>query len=49
MDNKSHDEYINEKIKFIQDHIKSLFYEITNLPSPWSYCVDSNGRVFFIK
>lgn len=45
----SNEEFLNQKINFIQDHIEHLFQEITNLPAPWTYGVDLDGRIFFIK
>ncbi len=35
--------------EMIQSHIEHLLQEITNLPPPWSYSVDIDGRIFFIK
>lgn len=45
----TNEEFLNQKINFIQNHIENLYNEITNLPEPWSYGVDLDGRVFFIN
>ena len=47
--NNPNEEFLNLKINFIQSHIEHLLQEITNLPPPWSYGVDIDGRIFFIK
>ena len=45
----TNEEFLNQKINFIQTHIEHLLHEITHLPPPWSYGVDIDGRIFFIK
>ncbi len=45
----ANEDFLNQKINFIQNHIEHLLHEITNLPAPWTYGVDIDGRIFFIK
>ncbi len=43
----ANEDFLNQKIYFIQNHIEHLWHEITNLPAPWTYELDFFKYVVF--
>ena len=46
--NNSNEEFLNQKINFIQNHIEHLLQEITNLPAPWYFFFKNKFKVTFL-